>query len=714
MLIAGAQGWIERGLEGFFCHQTRFLSRLMLRVEGRTPRPVTAVTAAHHTICGYHLAESPAGRAAEPAGEETPPSASEIVHKGIEIQLNAFVAGGLHADLIVTNHAPAPARVTLALALAADFADLEEARAGKRQQTAPIERAWSPAEGGGALRLRYRHPALDLLSCIELRDAGEVVDSGETLTFALDLPPHAPRLVSLEIVPYIDGTPIRPERGRDGAWCGAHDSTDAWWESCAEISVSNAAVQSAWDQAVSDLNSMQLREGEGAASYMMIAGIPSYTGLFGRDTLVAGLQSAMLNPLTLRGVLEVVPRFNATERDDDLDAEPGRVLHQRQLGPLAKLNKTPFLHYYGDASASPLFLLAAAADLAHTGDLGFFRAQRDKLLGTLDWIRRNRDEAGFHPYQTRSTRGVKNQSWKDSAEAVLYPDGSMVKAPIAMAGIQALTYAALSALGLAFGESGEADLAAELGEEARALKRRFNEAFWMEDAAFYAIALDPEHQPVRSVASDPGLCLAYGIVDPGRARPVADRLLSPEFFTGWGIRTLSAEHPAYNPLAYHLGAVWPAMNAITAFGLQRHGFSKHAATLAEALFAAAGLFEYDRLPEVFGGHARDPRHPHPGLYPGACSPQAWSSSAVIFLVRTLLGVQPLATRRTLIVDPALPAWLPQLTLRDVQCGDARATLRFERCQDGTTAFDVITAPGIRVVRPPESEPGQDRVAFWFR
>jgi glycogen debranching enzyme len=269
-----------------------------------------------------------------------------------------------------------------------------------------------------------------------------------------------------------------------------------------------------------------------------------------------------------------------------------------------------------------------------------------------------------------------------------------------MSDIQGLYYAGKQAVALAFAAAGEQDRADRLLAEARALKQRFNARFWMPEERYFAIALDPDKRQVKTVASDPGACLAYGIVDADKAAAVAERLMAPDMFSGWGIRTLSSRHPAYNPFAYHLGSIWPSPNSITAYGLKRYGFDAALHAVAEGQFAASQIFDLDRLPEVFGGHARDARHPHPGLYPGACSPQAWSAGAVILLVNTMLGLLPLAPRNTLVVDPCLPEWLPEVTMHNIQVGQSRAALRFRRDGSSHTEVEVIDGGGLRIVQLP--------------
>ena len=707
------------GIEGFYLHQTRFLSKFELDMGGQALKPVSATSVDHHLITAYHLGPTPDGAKAGPKRDRADPEPGEVAKKAIELQVNLFVGEGLHADLIATNHAFLACDITFVLHLAADFADFNECLAGKRQQQALVARAFkADGDHAGTVDFVYLHPKLDLSVSMTLDGADAITDLGHAVAITLKLAPQVSRVVTFDLAPWFEGRRCEPLYGLDGAYSTeSHPATArrAWVEGCTTMAFADAVVQQAWDQAVSDLASLQILEGASSEPFMITAGMPNYTGLFGRDALLTGLQTLDLNPDTLRGVLEVVSRYNAEATDDIFDAEPGKVLHQRQLGPLAKLGITPFIHYYGDASTPGLFLLAAAADLARTGDRGFFLSLQPKLLGTVEWMRRNSDTLGFHPYQTRSEQGIKNQSWKDSGEAVLYPDGKDVDDPIAMADIQALYYAGQQALGLAFISIGQQDLGRSLIDEAEQLKSLFNRHYWMEDERFLALALDADHQQVKTIASEPGTCLAYGIIDEDKASAVAERLMAEDMFSGWGIRTLSSQHPAYNPFAYHLGTVWPSPNAVTAAGLARYGFRDELLCLVEALLAASQIFTLDRLPEVFGGHPRDARHPHPGLYPGACSPQAWSAGAVIQLVGAMLGLMPLAPRNVLVVDPVLPDWLPEVIVRRVRVGDRQADLRFFRGAGDRTEVEILNDGGIHIVIPDLSDlkRGQDRFAARF-
>ncbi|MEO8713657.1 MAG: glycogen debranching N-terminal domain-containing protein, partial [Acetobacteraceae bacterium] len=621
ILLVDPKGRMGSGMEGFYLRQTRFLSRLVMKLGGEEPSFASANPVEAHSLISYHLAPSPAGAAAGPAPGDAAKAGGEIAQKGIEIQVNRYVGGGLHQDVHVTNHAMAPAAVALTWEIAADFADQTEAQSGERQQNAPVSQAWTKHPDGGEVEFRYRHPDLAHATIVRFSGSGEFVEGLGVVACTFDLAPREARTLGVDVIAVFLGERIEPAYGLDGVVIGEGEAEavhEAWDAGCVRLSVTNPLVQAAWDRAAADLGSLHLLEGEGEERFTPAAGVPNYIALFGRDTLMASWQSALLNPATLRGTLGLIGKWNATETDDKYDAQPGKVMHQRQLSPLALLGLKPFLHYYGDYSASGLFLLGLATDLAHSGDTAFFRSMRDKALGTLEWMDRDGDADGdgFYEYQTRAgTSGTKNQGWKDSGQAILYEDGRMVADPIAVCEVQGLYYAAKQAIGLAFAAIGEHGRGAELLAEADALKRRFNERFWMEDERFFALALDPDKRAVRSIASNPGACLAYGIVDADKAAAVAERLMAPDMFSGWGIRTLSSAHPAYNPLAYHLGTIWPFANAVAGYGLARYGFASDLHRVARAQFEATELFHMDRLPEVFGGHPRDRRHPHPGVYP---------------------------------------------------------------------------------------------------
>jgi glycogen debranching enzyme len=297
--------------------------------------------------------------------------------------------------------------------------------------------------------------------------------------------------------------------------------------------------------------------------------------------------------------------------------------------------------------------------------------------------------------------GLKNQGWKDSGDAIVYDDGSQVPAPVATCEMQSFVYAAKLHVSELLWWMDRKDEAKGLFHEASELKKRFNEKYWMQDRGFLAMGLDPDDRQIKSIGSDPGHCIATGIVDSDFAKRVADRMFQSDLFSGWGIRTLSSENPAYNPYSYHRGSVWPVEQGTFAIGFARYGLHEHVEKICMAQFEAAALFDFFRLPELFSGHARDADHPFPANYPRANWPQAWSSSALFSMIQAILGLYPYAPLHTLLVDPHLPAWLPEITLSNLHVGEGTLTVRFYRNKNGASDYEVLDKRGhVHVLRQP--------------
>jgi glycogen debranching enzyme len=377
-----------------------------------------------------------------------------------------------------------------------------------------------------------------------------------------------------------------------------------------------------------------------------------------------------------------------------------------RTGPLARLRLNPYSAYYADY-ASPLMYVIALANLyCWSGDIECVRRHWDTARRIMEWARErgDRDGDGYLEYLTRSPKGTKNQGWKDSGDAIVYDDGSAVPAPIATCELQGYWYIAQELMAVMSGALGERAEGMAYHRSAAALKERFNRDWWMADAQFIALALDPDKRPVRALTSNVGHCLATGIIDTAHLQPVVDRLFAPDLFSGWGIRTLSAAHAYYDPLSYHRGSVWAVEQGTIVFGLRRFGFEAEALTLSRAMFDLAELYPEYRVPECVGGYARDDRAT-PSAYPRANTPQLWNATALPLIVQSLLGLLPLAPIGTLVLDPVLPEWLPSLELRGLRVGEARVTLSFRRDAHGRTDWEVLHQQGkLRIVRqpPPES------------
>jgi glycogen debranching enzyme len=435
---------------------------------------------------------------------------------------------------------------------------------------------------------------------------------------------------------------------------------------------------------------------------VVIAGIPKYTSLFGRDCLKSSWQSSLVGFDRMKDSLRALAAYQGTEWNDWTDERPGRMPHEIQTGPLSALRYKPSFRNYGTVTASAVFCIVLTEMWRWSGDEALAKKllpNAMKAMADIDKYDELKD-TGIYGYQTRSPQGVRNQGWKDSPGAIVYPDGSQVEPPIATCEQQGYVYRAKLNLAELLDWFGHKTEASRLRKQAYELKQRFNERFWMTDENYFALGLDPELEQIGSVASDPGHCLATGIVDESLAPLVVQKLMSPQLFSGWGIRTLSTDNPAYNPWSYHRGSVWPVEQATFSLGFKRYDQRQSALKLIEAQLDALQLFPHSRFPELFSGHKRDDEHPFPGIYPEACWPQAWSASAPVMLLHVLLGTYAYAPKHQLYVDPCLPEWLPEIVMRKLRIGTAIVSLRIHQTADGCKV-DVLDLEGkLQVIHKP--------------
>lgn len=719
VLTTGEDGFISgKGQQGAWCYQTRVLSRYGWRINGKPPEVSANSAIEQHRWLGYYIAAPANCKKAET-------HECDSAQQTVELKLTRGVGNGFWEKVELTNYTQIATTVRLELEMDADFADPEEASSGKRRQRGVLKRTWrKDGEHCWTLEFDYtvKHPFHHQGNngIAQMHRASRVrIESptctprrvGRKIGFTIRLKPHATWCARIDCSVAIEGEWL-PSIGVPTATKATADPWDeerrqflARSTSLTETSASQLTglVLKTVERAKRDLFGLRLFDLDRPGGWTTAAGVPSYLAFFGRDAIAASWQATPLSDELPRGALAELAAYQATETNDWRDEQPGRMIHELHTNPVAVLNFTPHARYYGDITASIHFPVLVAALWHWTGNKEAVKPYIEPALKALQWADENANVYGdgFYRYQTRSEQGEKNQGWKDSSDAIVWEDGRQVSTPLGTCEMQGFAYASKLLFAELLWWFDEIDTAKRLYREAEELKKRFNQTFWMQDEQFFGMAIDSRGKLVRSVASDPGHCLVSGIVDESLVRQTAQRLLQSDLFSGWGIRSLSANHPAFNPYAYHRGTVWPVENGTFVLAMARYGLHAEANRLSKAFFETASLFEHCRLPEVFAGHQRDKDHPFPGLYPRANSPQAWSASAPFTVLQALLGLFPYAPLKVLLLDPWLPEWLPSVKLSKLRIGEAVVDLQFDRDDDGKTNYHIDELRGeLHIIRQP--------------
>lgn len=662
--------------QGLFFQDTRFLSRWELNIDGARLQPLSV--------------QHPTPYAATFIGRRPPQLG--LADSTLLVVRRRYVGNGMLEDITVRNLSREAAAVHVTLSVDSDFADLFEVKQGRVRQLEGIE---SAAE---ANRLRMSYQTDANTRAVTVAAGGDPLTTTGKLAWQPVVPPYAEWVVSVQVVPSVDGRDVPPSYspGQPIEQTRPAEALAAWRAQTPVISTPNEPLSRLVAASARDLGGLRIFDTDHLDRQVVAAGAPWFMTLFGRDSLLTSWMLLPLDAGLALGTLQTLARLQGEKVAPLTEEEPGRILHEVRSGLDTKVTLGGGSIYYGSIDATPLFVML----LGELHRWGLAGDEVEALLPNADralaWIEHygDRDGDGFVEYQRATDRGLPNQGWKDSFDGISFASGQLAEPPIALAEVQGYVYAAYLARAHFARGCGDEDQARHWATKAANLKRAFNEAFWLADRGYYALALDGAKRPVDALGSNIGHCLWTGIVDEDKASAVADRLLDPSMFTGFGVRTLASSMGAYNPMSYHNGSVWPHDNAIVAAGLMRYGCVDAAQRVATAVFDAAERLG-GRLPELYCGFDRA-EFTDPVPYPTACSPQAWASASPLFLLRTLLRFDPGTPFGKLWCEPAVPDRYLPLRIESLRLAGATVTVDARR--DGWSLSGL--PDGIELVREP--------------
>jgi glycogen debranching enzyme len=640
--MSDAVGDITEMTHGLFANDTRMLSRLRLLVDGAQPLLLTSKAVEYFTAAHY----------ARNAPTDHLPADT------VSISRERFIGRGLTDRIVLRNEGMMTVAFPVDVAVGSDFADIISVKSydfsfGDPEHAAvlPPERKPMPVSPE-SLRIEDDEGFATLLTF-----SPTPVFTADGARYELVLAPHARWELTMEIsFPTNGGEVVHPAPNFGTELEHVRESLRAWKLRVPRLTTEALDLSQSYHRSLADLASLRIRGHDGIEE-LPAAGMPWFMTVFGRDTLITSLQTLLYGPELAAGALRALAALQATEDVPELDAEPGKILHELRRGRAATMW---FPVYYGSIDATPLFLVLLSELWRWTGDDAIVEELKGPALAALEWVERHGDTDGdgFLEYKRRTQRGLENQSWKDSGDSQRFADGRMAEPPIAPVEVQGYAYDARRRTAeLARAVWGEPELARRLDADADLLARRFDEAFWVDERQMYALALDGSKNRVDSLCSNIGHLLWSGIVPEGRRAAIATALTSEGLWSGWGIRTMGLAEAAYNPLSYHNGTVWPHDSALAAWGLARAGYWEDCERLARSLIEASSSFDYS-LPEVFAGFARD-ETAFPIAYPTAARPQAWAAGAPVLCLTLLLGLRPDPAFRRLVSDAPSPPprWL---------------------------------------------------------
>jgi glycogen debranching enzyme len=632
---------------GLFAFDTRFLSTWVLTVDGTRLSPLSVDDLEYYETRFFCV----------------PGSAAVYVDTKLSVGRHRTLHNGFLENVVITNHSKDPVDLRVRVEAGSDFADVFDVK-----NNTPKKGTHLTQVEDGQLVLGYQRETFYRETVIRADQPAQIDEHG--LTFQVRIQPQQPWTTRLDVTPSVRRRGKRvPFVFGSRAGRTSHDmeaELKQWHAQAPKLRSDWEPLKEIYQRSLTDLAALRFSPEVAGAASMPAAGLPWFMSMFGRDAMVTSLQAIAFVPQLTATTIRVLARWQGSVIDDFRDEDPGRILHEMRYGESAAFQEQPHSPYYGAADTTALFVIMLDEYELWSGDAALVRQFEHAARAALNWIDEYADLMGngYISYRRRNTdTGLENQCWKDSWDSISFHDGRMPGFPRATCELQSWAYAAKQrGARLARGFWNDPDYADRLEREAEDLKARFNRDFWIADRQYYALALaGPDGDQVDALASNIGLLLWSGIVDEDKAAAVAGHLMSPEMFSGWGVRTLATTEARYNPVGYHVGTVWPFDNATIARGLRRYGFHQEAARIATGILDAAPYFD-GRLPEAFAGYPREETR-YPVQYPTACSPQAWSSSAPLSLLRTLLGLDPSGDH--LIVNPALPEHIGHIELLDI-------------------------------------------------
>jgi glycogen debranching enzyme len=640
-VVSDSRGDIEASLTdptGLFSFDTRFLSRWVLTVNGDRLNSLS-VDDLQYFESRFFL---------------VPGTGTVYVDAKLSVIRRRSVGAGFEEEVAILNHDNQPVKVAIRIDAACDFADLFEVKDALRKKgksSTRVERS--------RLVLEYARDSYRRFTTIAASGSARYDQKG--LAFAVTIPAHEEWRTTITVT---TGLPTLESAGRRSQRDMRRD-LDRWIDAAPKLKADSADLVRTYRRSLVDLAALRFSPLSASGRSLPAAGLPWFMTMFGRDSLFTSLQALPFNTELAATTLRELGLRQGTRIDDFRDEDPGRILHEMRYGEMTAFGERPHSPYYGNADATPLFVVLLDEYERWTGDTKLVRELEYEARAALNWIDAyaNLRGDGYVWYQRRNEKtGLENQCWKDSWDSISSRNGTIPGFPRATCELQGYAYDAKTrAARLARTVWKDAAFADDLEKQAADLKRRFNRDFWVAKDGYFALALDENGEQVDALASNNGHLLWSGIVDKSKAKAVVRHLMGPHLFSGWGVRTLADGQGRYNPIGYHVGTVWPFDNSFIAWGLRRYGFKEEAAQIASGILGAAAFFD-GRLPEAFGGYPRSATK-YPVQYPTACSPQAWSTGTPLLLLRTMLGLEP--TGDHLIVDPQLPEGIGEIELLDI-------------------------------------------------